>query len=92
VNLLHDFVAASLGEALKAATILQGQGYATLERGRLEENRLQITPAGVAEAARLGLPFWRRWLADAALVRQIAAGAVGALIGVIGTSLTRLLW
>ena len=81
-----------LGFALRTAIILEARGYATLERSRLEENRLQITPAGVAEAARLRVPFWRRWLADETLIRQFAVGAVGALLGAIATSLTRLLW
>src|SRR4051812_16296844 len=45
-----------LGVGMHAAIILEAHGYATLERStRLEENRLQITGAGVAEADRLRL-------------------------------------
>jgi hypothetical protein len=82
-----------LGVALHAATILEARGYVVLKRSTLlEENRLQITPTGVAEAARLRVPLWRRWTTDRDLVGKLAGAAVGAVIGVIGTGVIRFLW
>ena len=82
-----------LGVARDAATILEARGHITLKRSTvLEENRLQLTPAGVAEAARLRIPVWRRWMADRDLVGRLACTVVGAVIGVVGTGLVRLFW
>jgi hypothetical protein len=94
LNVLSPFAKMpDLGVGLDAATILEAQGYVTLTRStRLEENRLQITPVGVAEAARLRLPFWRRWASDKPLVRQLIAGVIGAVLGAAATGLGRLLW
>ena len=82
-----------MGIGLNAATILEGRGFAMEKRStRLEENRLQITPTGVAEAARLRIPFWRRWMTDRDLVGKLAVVAVGAFFTAIGTGVLRLFW
>jgi hypothetical protein len=78
------------GEGLGAARLLEAEGFLTLEPStRLEENRLRITAAGVKEAERLRLPFWRRWTADKTQVRQLIIGCIGAVIGTFGTELVR---
>lgn len=82
----------NLGAALHAATILESRGFIKLDRETvLEDNRLQITPAGIAEAARLRLPFWKRWLSDVALVRALAAAVLGGIVVKVGDGLLRLL-
>jgi hypothetical protein len=81
------------GEAIQPATLLEARGYITLKRSNiLEDNYLQITPAGVAEAARLRLPFWKRWLADQTLVRQMVAAMIGGIIVTVGNGVLRLLF
>jgi hypothetical protein len=77
-----------LGVGRHAAIILEAAGYVSLERStRVGENRLQITPTGVAEAVRLRLPFWKQWLADKALV----AGVISGVIVAAGNGALRLL-
>jgi hypothetical protein len=81
-----------LGIALNTATILEGRGYAVVKRStRLEENRLQITPTGVAEAARLRLPFWRRWMTDRDVVGKLTVAAAGSILAAAVTGCLRLL-
>jgi hypothetical protein len=82
-----------LGIGLNGATILEGRGFAVVKRStRLEENRLQITPAGVAEAARLCLPVWWRWMFDREMVGKLAVAVVATIIGVAGNGVLRFLW
>jgi hypothetical protein len=81
-----------LGVGLHAALLLQARGFIRLERSTvLEDNRLQLTEAGVAEATRLQLPFWKRWASDKRLVRDLAAACVGALVTAVRGVVIKLL-
>src|SRR5690348_14332587 len=60
------------GQALQPAILLEAAGLIRMDRSTtLEENRLQITVAGVAEAVRLSQPFWKRWVGDRNLVQNV---------------------
>ncbi len=79
-----------LGAALNAAILLEAGGFVRLERStRLEENRLQITGPGVAEAARQQLGFWKRWANNSSLVQQLVLLCIGALLTVAGGAAVR---
>jgi hypothetical protein len=79
-------------EVFRSAIILEAKGFIRLERSAtLGEIRLQITGAGVAEAARLDLPFWKRWASDRDLVQKVVLLAIGALFGVAGGVAVKLL-
>ncbi len=74
-----------LGVAVPVMKILEVHGYATVKHSTMpEQNYLQITPIGIEEAMRLKLPFWKRWVSDQALVRQLTAAVIGGVIVAIG--------
>jgi hypothetical protein len=82
----------NLGEALHAAILLEAAGFVRLERSNiLEDNRLRLTVTGVAEAWRLGLPFWKRWATDTSLVKQLALLCIGAVFGVASSIVVKVL-
>jgi hypothetical protein len=79
-----------LGVAMRLMKILEARGYATVKHSTIpEQNYLQITPSGIEEAMRLKLPFWKRWMADQALMRQMAAAVIGGIIVAAGNTLVR---
>jgi hypothetical protein len=81
-----------LGVAREAAILLKAAALIHLERSTvLEENRLRLTEAGVAEAARLNLPFWKRWASDKDLVQKLVLLAVAAVFSFVGSVAGRLM-
>jgi hypothetical protein len=91
VERLDDLAIAAgllLMHARKAAEQLQDRGLIRFDRGA---NSVSITPAGVAEANRLDLPWWKRWATDREIVIRFCSAAGGAIVGGIVSGLFNLL-